>query len=174
MHVTEAPVKAYAHCVNSRCPGNHQVEVAAVAVETIYSFQDTGGDGTFAHPERSNTRLRFADPGEDRCEHCGKNRDLSENPRMQLDDSGYDRNALLDIEPDLRDPELFKKGGSGHVVIDDERTTALEAQNADLREQLAELRGIILGKQSGVSEVGPLTAEEIRAAAETPEAEPEE
>ena len=153
MHVTEAPVRAYAHCVNSRCPGNKQEPVDAIAVETIYSFQDTGGDGTFAHPERTNMRLRFADPDQDRCEHCGKNRDLSETPRMQLDDSGYDRMALLDIEPDMRDPESFKKGGA-HVVIDDARTAALETENAELRsmmqaqaEQLAELRGIILGQQ---------------------------
>lgn len=152
MHSTETPVKAYAHCVNSRCPGNAQVEVAAVQTETIYSFQDTGGDGMFAHPERTIIRFRFEDGDESRCEHCGANRDLSETPRLQLDDSGYDRMALLDIEPDMRDPESYKKGGGGHVVIDDDRTTALESENADLRERLARLEGFMLGKQDSEAE----------------------
>lgn len=144
----ETPVRAYAHCTNSRCPGNAQQPVDAVMVETFYSFQDTGGDGMFAHPERSTTRLRFADDEESKCEQCGANRDLSAEPRMQLDDSGYDRMALLDIEPDMRAPDAFGKEGGGHTVIDDTRTAKLEADNQELREQLAELRGIILGQQT--------------------------
>lgn len=146
--ITEKPITAYAHCVNARCIGNAQVEVEAVLVETAYAYHEMGGDGMFSHPERSSETPRFRNPEtEGVCEHCGKNRDLSLTKRPQLDDSGYDRNALLDIEPSLRDPESYSKGGGGHVVIDDDRTSKLEQENRELREGLAELRGIMLGQQ---------------------------
>jgi hypothetical protein len=100
----------------------------------------------FGHPERSMRHLRFADPEQSHCE-CGANRDLSETPRIQLDDSGHDPGALLDIAPEMRDPEGFRKG-SGHTVIDDSRQVALEAENNDLKERLARLEGYVMGQQS--------------------------
>lgn len=146
---TETPVKAYAHCVNSRCPGNAQVPIDAVVTDMAWAYSEQGGDGMFGHPERTARYLRFADPEQSKCEHCGGNRDLSDTPRIQLDDSGYDRGALLDIEPDLRNPESYKVGAStgGHTVVDDARATALEAENRELRERLARVEGFMLGKQ---------------------------
>jgi hypothetical protein len=142
----ELPIRAYAHCVNSRCPGNKQQPVDAIVTETSYFYSEVGGDGMFGHPERSMRHLRFADPEQSHCE-CGANRDLSETPRIQLDDSGHDPGALLDIAPEMRDPEGFRKG-SGHTVIDDSRQVALEAENNDLKERLARLEGYVMGQQS--------------------------
>lgn len=138
---TQTPVRAYAHCVQSRCPGNAQEGVDALAVETFYSFQDTGGDGMFAHPERSTLALRFADVDESKCQYCGSNRDLSSEPRLQLDDSGYDRMALLDIAPEERyDPKTQADVASALRAEEDSKR---DGEIRELREANAEMRGMM-------------------------------
>lgn len=142
--VTETPIKAYAHCTNPRCSGNAQVEVEAVLAVTAWAYHETGGDGMFSHPERSTEQPRFRDPAsEGVCEHCGSNRDLSLARRMQLDDSGFDASALLEIEPGAQyDPDT---AGEVAARLKDEEH---EREMSGLREQMAEMRGIMLGQQS--------------------------
>jgi hypothetical protein len=153
---TEAPVRAYAHCVNPRCRGNEQVPVEAIAIETSYFYPETGGDGMFGHPERTTNSLRFADPDEAKCEHCGSHRDLSAQPRMQLDDSGYDRMALLDIAPDSRyNPET---AGEVAAQLRAEEDAKRDDEIKELREANAEMRGMM---QALLAQQAPTPAEDV-------------
>lgn len=101
-HVTETPIKAYAHCLCARCPGYDQEPVEALSHETHWLFKDNGGD--LPGVERSHIILKFAPVDEDDpdavdqsvCEHCGGPRELSEKPRPQyINESGHDPMYLV-------------------------------------------------------------------------------
>src|SRR5690349_4786386 len=92
--VTVTPVRAFAHCVQPRCPGAYEVEVDANRVETAYSFLDNGGD--IPGIERSHVRAEFVNEADATCEHCGSHRDVSLAPRPQYQPlSGHDPMGLL-------------------------------------------------------------------------------
>jgi hypothetical protein len=44
MRRTPVLVRAFAHCIQVRCPGYAQEEVDAVRTETEYTYADGGGD----------------------------------------------------------------------------------------------------------------------------------
>jgi hypothetical protein len=132
--ITETPVTAYAHCVNSRCPGNSQQEVEAIRAEDSFTYAEQGGDlpGT----ERSFVRLRFVNDAEAPCPNCGRIRDLSDSPRKQYDGSlsGHDPKGLLDVDPfDAGKQHELRSGNS----------EALETENRELRDRLATLEGMM-------------------------------
>jgi hypothetical protein len=90
---THTPVRAFAHCTASRCPGNRQVEIDAIEEETSWLFSDNGGDWPFV--EKSSVNLRFVNVEEQHCPTCGRSRDLSSTKRPAFDGSmsGYDPNG---------------------------------------------------------------------------------
>lgn len=147
--IQTTPVRAYAHCVASRCPGNAQVEVDAIVEETTWLFTENGGDYPF--PERSSVSLRFVNdgqqhpgepaprPDDSHCPQCGRNRDLSADKRPAFDGSlsGYDPNGLLDFQAAgvEFDPDRQKEIMAS-AVTDPERE-AMQAEMAELRKSFA-------------------------------------
>ena len=97
----ETVIRGFAHCRNSRCPGNAQQEVDAVRVETEYTFGDHGGDGVFTSMvESSVVEHRFADPEEAPCPACGEGREVTDKARPSyLPLSGKDPMGLLGMQP---------------------------------------------------------------------------
>lgn len=145
--VTEQPITGYAHCVNPRCRGYQQEEVAALREETAFTYAENGGD--LPGIERSHVHFRFANAGQDggaddtRCQHCGGHRDLSETRRRQYANlTGYDQMGLLRFEG--FDPAK-QAGLSSSAPSNQEREefeqqkAAFIAEMADMRAQMAEL-----------------------------------
>lgn len=87
-------VQAFAHCgATPGCPGVEQQPVAALKEELGHTFIERGGD--LGSVENSFVHLRFADETDVQCPHCGRDRELSEQARVQYTSSGYDPNYLL-------------------------------------------------------------------------------
>lgn len=87
-------VQAFAHCgATPGCPGVEQQPVNALKEELGHTFIERGGD--LGSVENSFVHLRFADETDVQCPHCGRDRELSEQARVQYTSSGYDPNYLL-------------------------------------------------------------------------------
>lgn len=127
--ITEEPTRAFAHCRNARCPGYAQEEIDAIKEETAFTFGDLGGDGVFTHmTERSTVGFRFADPDDGPCPGCHEVREVTGTPRPAYQPlSGKDPMGLLHAQP----------FNPSQPVPD--RTSELEGQIAEMREQMAEL-----------------------------------
>lgn len=92
--VTESEVSAFAHCGqvirNELCPGNAQERVQAVRTLREETFASRGGGddpGAIGNlylnfVENSYESLRFADPADMPCPHCGNPRELSAQERL--------------------------------------------------------------------------------------------
>ena len=95
--VTVAPVRAYAHCRDARCPGYQQQAVEAVREEVMYTFGENGGDGVFTHMvESSRVEYKFADESDAACPVCSTPREVTGDPRPQyVNESGQDPMGLL-------------------------------------------------------------------------------
>lgn len=145
---TEQKIRGYAHCRAPRCPGNQQEEVDVLKIEDAYTYAEKGGD--LPGVETSHVRLVFLNDGiDDRpddvsCPHCGRNRDLSEDPRPNYDPlSGYAQDGLLDI-PVSANGTRFDP--SKQAEIQAEVNEKRDAENAELRERLAKLEGYLMGQ----------------------------
>lgn len=126
-------MKGYAHCRDTRCPGNQQQEVDAVRQEMSFTFGDGGGDGVWKNlVERSTIEFRFADESDAGCPVCKRPREVTGTPRPQYQPlSGFDPMGLLSVP----------KFDAGNVPSADDRTAVLEQQLQEMREQLAKLAG---------------------------------
>src|SRR4051794_31781702 len=102
--ITSEPISGYAHCAKQTVEGDPcfpQQEVPAIrqTVEFLYADGQGGGssdpiDQTFARlVERSVSHIRFADPEDATCPHCGGPREISDQVRPI-----YTR--LSDVPPD--------------------------------------------------------------------------
>lgn len=115
--VTVSKVEAFAHCADSRCRGNRQEPVKAVAENISISFLDNGGD--MPGEERSMRHLRFAREADASCSVCGGPREVSDQKRpVYANVSGHDQAGLLKF-----------KTADGEFVIpvaDDGKTAELE------------------------------------------------
>jgi hypothetical protein len=134
--VTQNPARAYAHCRTARCPGYQQQEVAAVREEVGFTYRELNGNKGAAEPfdglfERSSVRFRFEDESEAGCPVCGETREVTGEPRPSYPNvSGEDPMGLL----------AFGGFSPSKVVAPGEETTVqLQAEMADLREQIAQL-----------------------------------
>lgn len=124
MIVTEATVKAFAHCRHPLCPGYGQEEVDAVRTETAYGFKDNGGD--LPGIERSMVMLVFADDDARACRNCGRDRELTGDARPSYQPlSGFDPMGLINGSVAPFDPNVVNTEA-------DQRIAALEAQIAKL------------------------------------------
>lgn len=94
--VKETPVKGYAHCSDSRCPGSNQERVDAVKVTTEHTYIENGGDLPFV--EKSFEHFRFADEGVRPCPGCGRGREVTGQQRPSYANlSGFDQRGLLGV-----------------------------------------------------------------------------
>jgi hypothetical protein len=133
---THTPVRAFAHCTASRCPGNRQVEIDAIEEETSWLFSDNGGDWPFV--EKSSVNLRFVNVEEQHCPTCGRSRDLSSTKRPAFDGSlsGYDPNGLLEMQANGIEFDPDKQAEiRAEAVTDPERDR--------MQNEIAELRGAV-------------------------------
>lgn len=147
--ITNTPVRAYAHCVNSHCRGNAQAEVDALVEETTWLYTENGGN--LAMPERSSVNLRFVNSEERHCPECGKNRDLSASKRTSFDGtiSGFDPRGLLEMQAAGVEFDPARQHELRQEPLADperERMVALEAENTEMRERMARLEGFMLGQ----------------------------
>jgi hypothetical protein len=96
--MNQTEVDAYAHCGTPPvCDGYDQVKVKAIREELGTTYMESGGDLPFI--EKSHIHLRFADPDDAACPHCGAGRELSEQPRTTYQNlSGYDPEGLRGIK----------------------------------------------------------------------------
>lgn len=108
--VTEAPVKAYAHCIDPLCPGYHQEEIDAQRVETGWTVGENGGDGAFAMLiERSVVDYRFENEADRTCPVCAKDRNVTGEPRKQYQAlSGHDPMYLATSKPGAFPAQQFQ------------------------------------------------------------------
>lgn len=95
--VTEAPVKAYAHCRDARCPGYGQQEVDALRQESSFTFGELGGDGIFtSFVERSTVKFVFVNDDDEACPACSRGREVTGEPRPSYQPlSGHDPLGLV-------------------------------------------------------------------------------
>lgn len=145
--IAEMPIKAYAHCIDARCPGHEQEQVEAIRKEDSFTYAERGGN--LGGTENSFVRVRFADESESTCRQCGRIRELSETPRRKYDGSlsGHDPMGLLDVEP--FDPAK-------------QPATDVVAERDQLREEVAELRGMMtafMAQQQAPAPEPPATEE---------------
>lgn len=130
--VTEQEVEGYAHCVQARCPGNTQQRVKAFRRETSRTYREMGGDSPGV--ETSWVALVFADADESGCPHCGRHRELTDQPRKSYAPlSGHDPMGLLGA-PQFN---AAKQQELRSQPLADPEREALTAQNEALQEQLA-------------------------------------
>src|SRR3954466_5691424 len=94
--ITEAPIRAFAHCRNPRCAGNNQEEVDAVQQTESYSFVERGGD--LPGEENSIVRVNFASEEDQPCPQCGLLREVTADPRPSYQGEWGQQDFLLDIE----------------------------------------------------------------------------
>lgn len=124
--VTDTTIGGFAHCPDSRCPGNEPVPVELVRQVTEFSYLDGGGD--MPGVEKSVEHYRVADETDAKC-GCGRDRDLSAIPRPEYSPlSGFPQDGLLDSK--RFDPTRNQAGGNDAVVAE------LMRELRDLREQI--------------------------------------
>jgi hypothetical protein len=135
--ITEAPVRAYCHCRDARCPGYQQQEIDAVREEASYTFGENGGDGVFTHMvESSRVEYRAADEADVACPVCSADREVTGTPRPQyVNESGFDPMGLLSVPKFDAHPDSVPAGVRGET--DDEIEARLRAK---LREEAIEAR----------------------------------
>lgn len=151
-HVTEAPVRAFAHCPDPRCPGNAQEEIDGVVRHTDVLYTDTDPNG-IPGVEKSYESVAFADESEAPCPHCETFREITQQKRPVYENrSRQDPNELLrrqDIADSAKDEEVARL----NAVIDQlsaaqaapaapavDVQAMIEQMRAEHAEQIATLR----------------------------------
>ena len=120
-------VDAYSFCPDGRCPGYTQKPVKGRRVHTSFSYVDNGGD--WPGEERSVDHVFFIGDEHPTCEHCGSPLHISEQERPEYARiSGQDPMRIFDLDQDTRVRDLT------------EQNLRRDAEMADLRAQLAEMR----------------------------------
>lgn len=136
--ITEAPVKGYAHCRNPRCQGSQQEQVDAIRSEESYTYIERGGD--LPGQENSVVRITFANEEDKSCPHCGIVREVTDSLRPSYEGEWGNQDFLLDIDVNENGTRFDP---SKQAALQAEANDALKADNAALREELAEMRGMM-------------------------------
>jgi hypothetical protein len=82
--ITEATIRAFAHCPDVTCPGSAQEPVDGVRREVSETIGERGGDGPFVGVvEKSTLYTHFADPADMACPEpgCSRQREISDMER---------------------------------------------------------------------------------------------
>jgi hypothetical protein len=135
--ITEKPVEAYAHCNNALCPGYGQEKVKAVEEVTEWTFVDNGGD--IPGVERSRSLLKFASDDDISCGTCGRERELSKDPRRNYENlSGFDPMGLINGKVPGFNPAVVNTEADARVA---ELEAQIARQGAMLEQLLQNLGG---------------------------------
>lgn len=148
--ISQAPVEGFAHCRNPRCQGSQQQKVEALRSEESYTFTEKGGD--LPGYENSIVRFAFANEEDKPCPHCGLMREVTESPRPSYDGEWGNQSFLLDIEENENGSRFDP---SKTAELQAAASEKLQEENAELRERMARLEGVLLGQQMGAQEPGP-------------------
>lgn len=133
-------VQAFAHCgATPGCPGVEQQPVKALKQEIGHTFIERGGD--LGSIENSFEHLNFADEADRSCPHCGRDREISEQARIQYTASGYDPNYLLTEKyaEQLAKQRIAQEQPEGAVEL----VKAPGDRVADLEEKFDSLMGVV-------------------------------
>ena len=138
MRITREPMRAWAHCPRRSapgvpCEGERQEEVAGIRETVAFTYSDGWGARMSSDPadavlasitERTVEHVRWADPADAPCPHCGHDREVTDQVRPT-----YDR--LTTVPPDqlLRIPARHDAGGR-----QDRRRRRAPGQRAGARE----------------------------------------
>lgn len=143
--ITTTPVQGYAHCRDSTCPGNEQEQVQALREQADLYYKEWDPDGV-PGVMNSTFMIKFADPDDVACPHCDASREVTDQPRpvypvmtSQLDGvKTTDQRFLLDLK---KKGLILTPGEKVHGGDD-------SAELAEMRRELAELRGFVNGQKS--------------------------
>lgn len=92
--VTEQDKTGYAFCSQARCPGNSQQKVPAVYRVTERTYREMGGDSPGI--EASWQTVLFKNEDDANCAHCGRRREITDQPRVTYENlSGQNPMGLL-------------------------------------------------------------------------------
>ena len=103
--ISNQEITAYAHCSTPTCEGYDQQEVKVQRVEEAKTYIENGGDLPFF--ENSFVNLRFVSEDDRPCPHCGRARELAEQPRAAYQNlSGYDPDGLRKIKYGMQERKV--------------------------------------------------------------------
>lgn len=130
--LSEITKVGWAFCPAGACPGYRMEEVQAVYREVGDTFQANGGD--IPGVERSQVELLFADESDVACVSCGRDRQLSDQPRPSYDPlSGFDPGYLLhapEFDPGKVNTEADQRVAELEAKVN-RLVAALESKDAD-------------------------------------------
>ena len=130
-------VQAFAHCgATPGCPGVEQQPVKGLMQEIGHTFIERGGD--LGSIENSFPYLAFSDESDRQCPHCGRDREISQQARVQYAASGYDPNYLLTAKAAQAKIEAVEEK--------DQEIAGLKAELAEQREAIKELIRLQMGE----------------------------
>jgi hypothetical protein len=135
--ITEAPIRAFAHCSDVECAGSAQQPVDGVRRLVEETIGERGGDGPFVGViEKSTPYVLFADPEDASCETCGGPREITDQERPNYGKAFGGSDALLRV----------RQLGGGNATRDGVLAAAQDAKArpATAREQLDE--AYVLGR----------------------------
>lgn len=151
--ITQTPAQGYAHCPDSLCDGNEQIQVQAILERSDRTYKEwSDGSGLPSMPGVENTteRLLFANDGQNgrpddtTCAHCGRRLELSNQPRpvypvmvAALGATNTDQRLLLKL---AQQNQIKAPGADGANQSDEVE---------QLRRQVAELGGMVQGFMAG-------------------------
>jgi hypothetical protein len=135
--ITEATIRAFAHCPDVTCPGSAQEPVDGVRREVAETIGERGGDGPFVGVvEKSTLYTHFADPADAACSECGKTREISDMERPNYGTAFGGSDALLRLR------QIGAHGASRDSLM--AAAQDAKARPATAREQLDE--AYVLGR----------------------------
>jgi hypothetical protein len=153
-HVTEALVRAYAHCPDARCPGNKQEPADGVLRHTDVLYTDSDPNG-IPGVEKSYDNIAFADEDTAPCPHCDTYREITQQKRPQYENrSGQDPRELIRRQ-DLGDQDEVARLQAENATLRAAAPAApaapdvvalIESMKAEHAEQMAALRSELDGK----------------------------
>lgn len=135
--ITEAPIRAFAHCSDVECPGSAQQQVDGVSRIVAETIGERGGDGPFVGVvEKSTFYVQFADPDDAVCPECEGPREITDQERPNYGRAFGGSDALLRV----------RQLGAGNASRDSVLAAAADVKQrpATAREQLDE--AYVLGR----------------------------
>ena len=141
---TETEVDAWAHCIDPRCEGYGQQPVKGIRELVEHTIASRTGETNTVWAnvvENTNEYLRFARDTDVPCPVCSRDREITaqERPTYPII-TGFPQDGLLSApkyNPEVRNTEADQQQA---------------AEMAQMRKELAELRGMLTAKQEPESD----------------------
>jgi hypothetical protein len=135
-HVTQTPVRAFAHCPDPRCPGNAQEPVDGLLRHTDVLYTDTDPNG-IPGIEKSYNSVTFADEDVAPCPHCETYREISQQKRPVYENrSKQNPLELLRVQDREHGLQVPAPAPPAVAAVDPAVVEQMMAKIADLEHQL--------------------------------------